>query len=113
MRLPVARGHQRGELGMRGNRGMLRLYGGVHELGEREVGVVAATAQLGPDGHVLEPAGVDLTQFRKNPIVLFNHQPDAPVGTATAIGVDNGDLAPQIEFAPEGASPLADQICSL
>jgi len=62
---------------------------------------------------VVEPSGLDLGSYRRNPTVLFNHQPDSPVGTTTAIGVDNGDLAARIQFAPAGASDLADQICSL
>jgi HK97 family phage prohead protease len=93
---------------------MQRLYvGSVDELGSREVGVVAATALRGRDGHILEPAGVELTNFRKNPICLFQHMADCPVATAPAIGLSNGELAARVQFAPEGASPLADQVCSL
>jgi len=92
----------------------IRFYGGaLDKLAAREVGVIAATRQLGRDGHILEPAGVDLSKFRLNPICLWQHDPMAPVGTATAIGVRDGNLAARIEFAPEGASELADQICSL
>ena len=92
---------------------MMRFFGAATEIGERECGVIASTPTLGRDGMIVEPAGIDLTSYRRNPIVLFNHQPDSPVGVTTAIGVNGGDLAARIQFAPAGASELADQICSL
>jgi HK97 family phage prohead protease len=86
----------------------------VEPLGDREVGVVASTFALGRDGLVVEPKGISLSDFRRNPICLWQHLHDSPVGTATNIGlVDDYSLGARIRFAPEGVSALADQVCSL
>jgi len=91
------------------------LAGGLAELGEREIGVIAATPRLiAQDGLALDIDGIDLSAYRRNPIVHFNHNPDAPVGTTTAIGANgDGDLAARIAFAPAGISQVADEVCAL
>jgi uncharacterized protein len=92
---------------------MKRFMAGVTELGEREVGIIAATDQLARDGHILEPSGISLLNYRTNPIVLFEHNPSQPVGACTAIAVEGRQLCARVEFAPAGASATADEICSL
>ena len=90
-----------------------RLISTATDLGEREIGVIAATDQVARDGHVLEPSGINLSNYRRNPIVLWSHDPEQPVGACTAVAVEDGALAARIQFAPEGTSATADEICSL
>jgi HK97 family phage prohead protease len=62
---------------------------------------------------VLVQAGLDLTAYRQNPIVLFQHQQDCTVGTATALGLDGEKLLAKVEFAPISASSEADKVRAL
>lgn len=50
---------------------MNRLYGGaVEALGDREIGVIAATSSIARDGHIVEVSGIDLSRYCANPVVL-------------------------------------------
>src|SRR5262249_35085811 len=51
--------------------------------------------------------------YRKNPVILWNHDPAAPVGRALIYEQRADALEAQIDFAPQGISDLADQICGL
>ena len=82
-------------------------------LGEGEVEVVISTAALARDGHILEPTGCDLTNYRANPVVLWQHNPDQPVGRATELVVEGDRIRARITFAPAGISAKADEIRGL
>ena len=81
-------------------------------LGPREIRVVASTPTQDRVGDILEPGGCKLDSYRKNPIVLADHDPSTPVGTARPVVV--GDrLEATITFAPAGISAKADEYCGL
>jgi HK97 family phage prohead protease/HK97 family phage major capsid protein len=57
--------------------------------------------------------GWDLTHFKKNPIALFNHKSDFPIGKWKNLHVENKQLRGHLELAPEGTSPRIDEIRKL
>ena len=85
----------------------------VRAVGAREFKFVGATSQLGRDGHVIIPAGIALTNYKRNPVLLFQHRPENPVARCTGISVVDGELKGSAEFPPLGTSPLADEVCGL
>jgi HK97 family phage prohead protease len=81
-------------------------------LGPRQVRVVASDATIDRTGDVLIPGGCDLTDYRGNPIVLADHDPTQPIGTADA-SLRNNRIEAVINFAPAGISEKADTYCGL
>jgi HK97 family phage prohead protease len=82
-------------------------------VGERQIRVIASDATPDRMGDILEPAGCQLDKFRRNPIMLAQHDPNQPIGVWPSIEVKNGRLEALGEFAPEGVSELADEYCAL
>jgi HK97 family phage prohead protease len=83
--------------------------GSIRSVGEREFKFTAVTAKLGRDGHILEPAGVDLSEYRKVPVILWQHSPSSPVARCTQIGLVEGEVRGTAEFAPAGTSAAIDE----
>ena len=81
-------------------------------LGARQVKVVANSGQPDRVGDVLVASGCDLRNYRKNPVVLWQHDPARPVGNAS-VYVAGEQLQAIITFAPAGASRDADEACAL
>ena len=77
-------------------------------LGDDEVDVTISTDQLARDGNIWIPSGCDLTDYRRNPVVLWQHRPDQPIGTASNLRVVGGSVVGRIKFAPLGVSATAD-----
>jgi len=88
-----------------------RLYlGPVEQVGDDEVAGICVSAGIKRDGCEWVPSGVDLTAFKRNPVILRDHDPSKVIGTATQIGlVPSGDaIAIRIQFPPIGISMDAD-----
>ena len=81
----------------------------VTEIGDDEVEVVMSTGAIARDGHILVPGGADLAQYRANPVVLWQHDPGQPVGTAEGIRVDGDTIIARVRFAPLGISEVDDR----
>lgn len=74
------------------------------------VSFVASTATEDRMGDTIDQNGWDLRAYRKNPIILFGHNHDQPVGRAKRVEVRNGSLEIDIEYMPEEVSPFAAMI---
>lgn len=85
----------------------------IKELGENEVEVIISTSAIARDGHILVPDGCDLSNYKSNPIVLWQHNPDVPVGRAADLAVEGDCIKARILFAPAGVSPKADEVRGL
>ena len=64
-------------------------------------------------GDVISSTGWILDNFQKNPIALFNHRPDFPIGKWHNLRVEKGSLRGHLELAPEGTSARIDEIRKL
>jgi HK97 family phage prohead protease len=80
---------------------------------KRRVVVTCNTETKGRDNLIVMSRGIDLTAYRTNPIVMFQHNPDWPIARAVEISVKGNDLVATVQFPEAGASPRADEVYSL
>lgn len=85
----------------------------VKALSDTQVEVVISTSALAADGDIWLTEGAELDRYRSNPVWLFDHQPQVPVGRGENIRIDGDTLRCTVEFAPPGISPKADEIRGL
>ena len=64
-------------------------------------------------GDVILQDGWVLDEFTKNPIMLYDHRRDEPVGIWRDVKIDGGNLTGEPVFHPEGINPLADRLAKL
>jgi HK97 family phage prohead protease len=79
------------------------------------VGMEFVLSDMTPDryGDVIMASGWDLKNFLKNPIALFNHNSDFPIGRWENLNVKDGALRGHLRLAPEGTSSRIDEIRKL
>ena len=85
----------------------------INTLGPDEVEITMSTAALARDGHILIPQGCVLDNYRANPIVLWQHDPEHPVASAENIQVEPDSITARVRFAPDGISHKADEVRGL
>jgi HK97 family phage major capsid protein/HK97 family phage prohead protease len=78
--------------------------------GENGMEFVLSDATPDRFGDVIDADGWDLVNFRRNPIALFNHDSNFPVGRWENLKVIDGELRGQLRMAPPGTSPRIDEI---
>ena len=64
-------------------------------------------------GDVIDAEGWDLENFKKNPVALFNHNSNFPIGKWTNLRTADGKLRAHLQLAPKGTSPRIDEIRAL
>lgn len=83
-------------------------------LGEkRQVRVICSTQAIGRDALVVMSAGIELDAFRKNPVILWQHDPTVPIARAVTISTAGENLEALVQFPPEAASPKAREVYEL
>jgi len=92
----------------------IRAAGG-NELGEREFEFIASDETPDSYGDIVRVEGWELKRYRKNPIVLFGHRSDTPVGHSPKTSVDDERkaLVSRIKLAEEGTSDFIDTLYKL
>lgn len=82
-------------------------------VGDRQVRVICSTADVDRAGDMVVQTGIDLSAYRANPVVLWNHDPEQPIARAIEIGVVDGRLQALVQFPPQGVSAKADEVYGL
>uniref|UniRef100_A0A6M3KS13 Putative prohead protease n=1 Tax=viral metagenome TaxID=1070528 RepID=A0A6M3KS13_9ZZZZ len=81
----------------------------VKKVGERQYEFTASTSTQDRDGEVIDAAGWDLKNFKKNPVIMYAHDyRSLPIGKASRVWLHNGTLKNTVEFPPEGTYEFAD-----
>lgn len=79
---------------------------------QRQVTVICSTGDPDRTGDIIVQNGIDLTAYRKNPIVLWGHSADVPIARAIDINVKAGKLQATVQFPPEGEDEDSDWVYS-
>lgn len=79
---------------------------------ERQIRVIASDARPDRAKDVMVPSGCQIENYKRNNIVLADHDPTKPIGNAK-IEVKADRVEALITFAPAGVSVKADEYCAL
>jgi HK97 family phage prohead protease len=80
---------------------------------DRQVRVVASDGTRDRMGDILDPAGAELDQFRRNPVVLAQHDSSQPIARCPVIAVSGNQVVATIEFPAAGVSARSDEYLAL
>jgi HK97 family phage prohead protease len=81
---------------------------------KRVLRMIGSTEDLDRDGEIVKASGWKLENYKKNPVVLANHQHrDLPVAKATKVWVEDKKLMFDIEFPEADVHPQGDTLYKL
>jgi len=91
---------------------IFKLIGGTTETDDatRQVTVICSTEAPDRIGDVVVQTGIELDNYRTNPVVLWSHDSDMPVARAPVIGVQDGVLRSTVQFPPAGEDADSDWV---
>lgn len=75
--------------------------------------VTMSSAKVDRVGDVIDQAGWKLAEFTKNPVMLYNHNHDEPVGIWQDVKVEGGKLTGVPVFHPASINPFAGKLAAL
>jgi HK97 family phage prohead protease len=79
--------------------------------GGREIAFTLSTASVDRSGDVIDQAGWQLDGYRRNPVVLWAHDPrQLPIGRAVEVGVEDGRLRAVAEFVTADLNPQGERV---
>jgi HK97 family phage prohead protease len=90
----------------------VRAAGG-NELGERQFEFIASDETPDSYGDIVRAEGWDLKRYKRNPIILYNHKSDVPVGYSPKTYVEGKQLKCIVQLADEGTSDFIDTLYKL
>jgi HK97 family phage prohead protease len=88
----------------------VKFLGGVSD---RQVRVVASDGTTDRMGDILDPAGCQLANFRRNPIVLAQHNSEEPIARCPSITANDVQVTALIEFPAAGVNVRSDEYLAL
>lgn len=71
---------------------------------------VMSTPKVDRVGDSIDLAGWDLSEFASNPVMLYEHRRDEPVGVWRDVRIDGGALTGEPVFMPAEVNPFADRL---
>ena len=78
-------------------------------LGDLEIEMIGSTESIDRDGESIALDAWDLKMFKKNPVILPQHNYSRPaIGKAKDVRIKDGALVFKIEFPEDGINPEAD-----
>lgn len=81
---------------------------------DRSFKVIASTSSIDRDNEIIDQNGWELKNYLKNPVVLWAHDSRSlPIGMATKVYLEGGNLIVEGKFAPANANPVAEQVFQL
>jgi len=81
---------------------------------DRTLEFIGSTAAVDRYGDIIEPAGWDLKNYKKNPVFLWGHNYSMPpIGKAVSVKITDNALIFQIQFATAEEYAFADTIYRL